>query len=96
MDNFIQELVEICKLPFSEIKNDFKVIQLGRYAIYVCNYKKIIDYSINKIILKVQKGTLEILGNELYISQINKGEIIVKGDIQSFGVGVIDEKKKKK
>ncbi|MGN0961832.1 MAG: YabP/YqfC family sporulation protein [Christensenellales bacterium] len=95
MDNYLNEICDICKLPFNEINQDFKVIQLGTKAIYVCNFKKIIDYSIGKVVLKIQKGTLEIIGNDLYISQINKSEIIIKGFIESFGVGVIDEKKKK-
>ena len=40
-----------------------------------------------KIILKTKKECLEINGNDLIISQINKGEIIIKGNIISFGFG---------
>lgn len=96
MENYIKEMIEICKLPFGEISGDFKVIQLGTRAIYVCNYKKIIDYSVERVVLKLNKGTLEIIGRDLYISQINKGEILIKGYIQAFGVEVADDKKKKK
>lgn len=94
MDNFIGEILNICKLPFDEIVKDYKVIQLGRKAIYVCNFLKILDYSEEKILLKVAKGKLQILGEDLFISQINKKEIVVKGSIESFGM-VVDEKNKK-
>lgn len=94
MDNFVGEILSVCKLPFEEINKDFKVIQLGRRAIYVCNYLKILDYSDDRILLKISKGKLQISGEGLFISQINKKEIIAKGNILSFGV-VIDEKSKK-
>lgn len=95
MENYIKEIIDVCKLPFGEIYNEFKVIQIGEGVIYICNYKKIIDYSPQKIVLKVKNNTLEIAGSDMFISQINKGEIIIKGCIQSCGLGVIHEKKNK-
>jgi len=93
MENYIREMVDICKLPFKEINNDFKVVQIGRSVIYISNYKKIIDYSDNKIVLKIKGNTLEIEGCSLQISQMNKNEIIIKGVINKFGMGIIDEEK---
>jgi len=93
MENYIKEVVEICKLPFEEIGKDYKVILIGGKAIYICNYKKIIDYSLNKVVLKITNNTLEISGDNLEINQINKGEIIISGKIYSFGLGVVGEKK---
>lgn len=94
MNNYIKELASICKLPFNEISKDFKVIQLGTKSIYVSNYIKIIDYSTEKLVLKVKNNSLEIIGTDLFISQINKSEIVVKGNINSFslGMGVANEK----
>lgn len=94
MDNFVKEILNTCKLPFEEVSKDFKVIQLGRKVIYICNYQKILDYSCEKVVLKLSKGKLSVLGEDLYISQINKKEIIIKGLILSFGM-VVDEKNKK-
>lgn len=97
MNNYIKELASICKLPFNEISRDFKIIQLGSKSIYVSNYIKIIDYSTEKLVLKVKNNTLEIVGSNLFISQIDKSEIVVKGNINSssLGAGVINEKKSK-
>lgn len=93
MENFLGEILNICRLPIDEISKDFKVIQIGRKAIYICNFSKVLDYTNEKIVLKLRKGALQINGNALFISQINKKEIVVKGDILSFGVEC-DEKKR--
>lgn len=93
MDNFVKEIVEICKLPFDEVTKEFKVIQLGKKVIYICNFQKILDYSLDKVVLKVSKGKICVCGEELFISLINKKEIIIKGQILSFGM-VVDEKNK--
>lgn len=93
MENFISEISKICKLPFDELGKAFKIIQIDSKGIYVCNFKKIIDYSREKVVLKVTNNTLEILGSDLVISQLNKGEIIISGSIYSCGLGSINEKK---
>ena len=93
MENYINEIAEICKLPFDEVLHTFKMIWLGRNGLCVTNYKKIIDYSSEKIILKVDKDFLEIGGNSLMISQLNKGEIVIAGKINSIVLGGANEKK---
>ena len=86
MENYLDEIINVCKLPFSEVVTEFKVIQIGNRIIYIGNFKKILDYSNNRVALKTSKEVVEIVGNNLLISQINKNEIIIKGDIYSFGV----------
>ena len=44
--------------------------------------------------LKINNNTLEIVGTELLISLINKGEILIKGRINSVSLGVVNEKSK--
>ena len=96
MDNLIQELSDIIKLPFNEINKDFKLIMLSNKMIYVSNYIKILDYSTEKLVLKVHKDFIEIKGENLFISQINKHEIIIKGTILSYCLGVGNEKRTNK
>lgn len=95
MENYISEIVNVCKLPFDEISKGYKLILLEGKIIYFSNYKKIVDYSSTKIVLKIHNNTFEINGQNLIISQINKGEIIVSGEIYSCGLGVVSEKKSK-
>ena len=92
MNNFLGEIIDVCRLPFSEVINTFKVIQLNDKAIYVSNYTKFLDYTTTKVVLKVKNKTLEINGDNLKISLINKKEIVVKGIINSFGTGFSNEK----
>lgn len=87
MNNYIKELADICGLPFGEIIKDTKVIALDMKVLYISNYKKIISYSTTKIDLKVKKDVIHILGENLIIKQMDKGELIVLGKINSFSVG---------
>ena len=87
MDNYVSEICNICKLPFNEVISDFKIIQVSNKAVFIYNYIKILDYSDEKIVLKVKNNTLNIEGANLFISQINKNEILIKGNILICGVG---------
>ena len=92
MNNYISELSSICKLPMELIDKNFKLIWFGAMGLYIANYKKIIDYNCERIVLKITNNTLEIVGNDLEISLINKGEILIKGKVNSISLGVVDEK----
>lgn len=92
MDNYISELSNICKLPMEIIDKHFKLTWFGATGLYIANYKKIIDYNCERIVLKITNNTLEIVGNDLEISLINKGEILIKGKVNSISLGVVDEK----
>ena len=72
MENYLNEIISACKLPFSEVVSEFKVVQISKKIIYICNYKKILDYSSNRVALKTAKDVVEIIGNDLVISQIEK------------------------
>lgn len=90
MDNYEEELSNIAKLPFNEITSDYKIIILSNKVLYLCNFIKILDYSDAKIAIKVKKNkSLTIEGDNLYICQINKREIVIKGNINicDFGEG---------
>lgn len=87
MDNYIEEITSIAKLPFNEIAKDIKCMLIGNKVMYLCNYVKILDYSSERLLVKIPKDILEIQGKDLYISQINKGEIIIKGEFLSVIFG---------
>ena len=52
MENYIQELSKICKLSFDEVTKNFKIIQLGSYGVYICNYLRLLDYSSEEIVIR--------------------------------------------
>lgn len=90
MINYIREIVGVCKLPFDEIIKEYKIIQLGSRIIYISNFIKIIDYSDERLVLKVKNGLLEIKANNLKIQQLNKGEIVLKGKIYSYSLEMVN------
>lgn len=95
MNNLIEELLDIVKLPFNEISNDFKLVILSNKVLNISNFLKILDYSNEKIVIKVKKTKIiAIIGENLQICQINKKELIIKGHICSIELGDIDEKTK--
>ena len=44
MNNLIEELLDIVKLPFNEISNDFKLVILSNKVLNISNFLKILDY----------------------------------------------------
>lgn len=95
MDNYIEEIINVTKLPFNEISKDIKVIMVSNKVLYIANFIKILDYSKERLVLKIHKNTLEISGIDMSISLINKREIIIKGQILNVGFGdVLNEKNK--
>ena len=94
MNNYFEEIINICKIPINEITNELKVIMVGNRIIYISNFKKIIEYGSNKISLKTKHSNYDIVGNELVIAQINKSELVIKGNINACGVNLNYENKK--
>ena len=87
MENYINEIIEICKLPLNEICDDFKIICVKNKIVYICNFKKILDYTHERIIVKTNKNNLTVSGENLEIKQMNKGEIVLTGEIVDISFG---------
>jgi len=94
MNNYISEIASICRLPFDDISKTYKILWFGNKSVYVSNYKKVLDYNQSKIVLKVHKNILEIEGDELQISMLNKGEVVVSGIVHLVKLGENNDKKR--
>lgn len=53
--------------------------------IHIFNYKELISLSDTKIVLKMPNFTLEIKGNNLFITKMLKNELLIKGNILLVG-----------
>ena len=54
-------------------------------SIYIYNYESIINLSENKITLKIENFTIDIIGNNLKITQMNNIELLIEGNIKNIG-----------
>ena len=66
--------------------DDYWYYNLGGKAVYVENFKRINTFSNSEIILKLKKGMIKILGENLYIKELNKNSLLVWGTIKGVEV----------
>ena len=70
-----------------EIDKSFKLEVLGRSAVCVSGYKKIISLGEGDIILLINGGTkLTITGAKLYIKKLEESEVVIAGSILNISV----------
>lgn len=54
--------------------------------IHVFNYKDLISLTSKLIVLKMDKFSLEIKGEDLFITKMMPNEILIKGKIKNVGI----------
>ena len=59
---------------------DFKVIIKDNY-LNIINYKEIVDFSSNQIIIKTNKKIIKIIGDNLIVSKMQDSEALITGNI---------------
>ena len=63
-----------------------KIVVLGDRECMIENYKGIIQYENEKIILKTADGNVLVEGNDLHINEIGEGEMLIKGKITNLNL----------
>ena len=61
-------------------KEEYYVILYSNY-IYIYNYNEIKKFTDTFICLELNKFTLNIIGNDLLITKMEKNELLIKGNI---------------
>lgn len=81
----ITEIVtEMLDIPEELLKNMTKVSTISNKKIVIDGFKQIIDFSSNNITVKCKDITIEILGNELDIKQMQDENICIVGKIEEL------------
>lgn len=83
----IQELSNITKLPIDELTKGYSIQILSGKAMNISNYKKILIYTMNRLVLSTNSGTVEVIGENIKISELDSGTITIKGKINSLSLG---------
>jgi len=83
MNAFFKEIAALTELPFDTAFSTFRYINIGSRALYVQGHKGVISFDTERIVLRVQKSRLEIIGNRLSVKQLSSDDAVVTGDIVS-------------
>jgi len=80
------KLSHIFEIP-EDIANDLpKITLIGNEKITIENYKGLLEFNEKRIKVRTTSNVIEIIGNKLFILEIEKDYIIVKGEIETYSV----------
>ena len=65
------------------IDTEFKIIIKNNY-LNIINYKEIVDFSPNQIIVKIKNKLINIIGDNLIVSQMQNNEVLITGNINTI------------
>ena len=83
MNSFFREIAALTELPFDTAFSAYRYVNMGGVALYVQGHKGIVSFDTSKIVLRVTKAHLEILGNDLKIKHLSNDDIVIVGEIKS-------------
>jgi sporulation protein YqfC len=78
--NIKEKLADILDLPKDIIFNLCKIIIYGNRVAIVENFVSLIDYDESNVVLKLKKGQIKILGNNITIKELSHCEINIFGE----------------
>lgn len=79
LDGFFKELF----LNEDVLPVNFRYTVCSKKCGYFENVLSIISYTDKEVVLKLKKGSLTVVGNNLFIKSYNKGDICIGGEILS-------------
>jgi len=80
MISYINEILDMAKLPLDEIKNKVTISCVGGNILVINNYIKILSYSIKRIVLKIKDNELIVEGDNITIKQLDNRDISLVGN----------------
>lgn len=78
MYNVLKELCEIVDVQYDEINNQTKIFWYNEVVV-IHDYRRLLKYDSDSVIVSTQNNRLIIEGTNLKIVQISKNELIIKG-----------------
>lgn len=84
MFGFLEEVSNMSGLPFDIINKGFRVINLSNRAVYIEGFVALVEVEKTEITIKLKKGIVKILGEELKIKNMNLNTILVVGKVYNM------------
>lgn len=81
---FKQKMLRAMGAPESVARDQPEICMIGFERISVENYKSILKYTQEEILLRLIQGKLQMIGRNLFIKEIGEGSICVEGKVQQI------------
>lgn len=86
MIDFFDEISKMTNLPLDLINQGYRYVNFAGKSLYVAGYKKIIVLSKDEVVLKLPKGRMKVVGQDMVIKDLNLSQLILVGKIISVEV----------
>ena len=73
-------------LDLDNITDMYRYYNLGGKVVYIENFVRVNTFSKTEIVLKLKRGMIKVLGENLAIEELNKASLIIKGLIKGVEV----------
>ncbi len=87
IENIKENVSDVLELPKEITLNLPKVTMVGNTQIRIENHKGIIEYNENKIRINSKIGIIVITGENLFIRNIIKEEVLLEGEFENVQIG---------
>ena len=85
--SFFSEVARAMGLDSIKIANGFQIINYSGEAVYVEGFTQVLSISDEEIALKLKKGKIVVAGEDLIVSTLEKGSVIIMGKINEVRNG---------
>ena len=79
-----QNIINTCQLPKDVLEGAFIISMTGNTELMIENFRHILKYQPDSLILQCKKGNIHILGKNLNIEVYSKEELRIKGIISEI------------
>lgn len=81
---FKKQLSDFFEIPSDVMLDLPKIVLVGNLQVFIENHRGIVEYSLEKVRIKVGEGEVGITGRNLTLRNIRTDEICVEGQITSL------------
>lgn len=80
----IQRFAQMLEIPPEVLVNVPRVEVVGHLQFRVENHRGLVVYEPNRVVLRIPDGQLVVTGRDLVIAWIDRGELLVTGQVRSL------------
>lgn len=83
-ETFKRKMLRAMGAPESIARDQPEICMIGFERISIENYKSILKYTQEEILLRLIQGKLQLAGTNLFIKDIGEGSICIEGMVQQI------------